>query len=79
MNRHPDFTNPGNLGMKVVRHDRYAVARRSVLAQRDVFRSFMCAGSERDASGRPGRAHTNSGLLLAEFQRLVSELPILSA
>ncbi len=80
MNQHPDFKNLGNIGMEVVRHDRYAVARRSVLVQGDLFRIFMSGDSDPQAAGvlsAVGRRQTNSGLLLAELQRYFSALPIL--
>ena len=82
MNQHPEFRNLGNIGMEVARHDRYAVARRSILQQGDLFRVFGLGDSDRDAAAgpdSPGRHHANSGLLLAELERYFSTLPILSA
>ena len=82
MNQHPEFTNLANVGMEVVRQDRYAIALRSVLAQGDPLRILLGASSERHAAvafGGPRRRNPNAGLLLAEFDHFIAALPLLSA
>ena len=82
MNQHLEFTNLSNIGMGVVRQDRYAIAHRSVLAHGDLFRIFLGASSERHAAAAYGglrHRDANAGLLLAEFDRLIAALPPLKA
>ncbi len=82
MNQHPDFTNLSNIGGEVLRHERNAVARRSVLARGDLFRLLLSASSDRHASDAKGGVRhrsANSGLLLAELDRYFAALPRLNA
>lgn len=77
MNRHPDFLNLTNIGLELERHDRHAVALRSVLAQGTLFRIFGANHENQVAPAGRGARSSNSGLLVAQFEQHLATLPIL--